>query len=330
MIKIGFNLLNHFNPGTDVSREIPLMLEQVRAARDSGFHSLWLGQHFLMAPVPYFAFTPLIARLIPESGNMMIGPCIQLLPLYNPVTVAEEAASLDVMSGGRYVLGVGLGYRQEECDAFGIGWKERASRMTEGIEVIRRLWTEESVHHQGKYYQVGGQGMSLKPVQKPGPPIWIAAVAEPAIKRAARIGDAWVILVTITFEELKDQVPMYLEAVREAGKPAPTEIPITRDIHIADKHANAWDECRDGLTRKYGLYNSLGLNSSEDAKFSVEDFARDRFFVGDKEAVKDEILRYYEELGINHFILRMQWPGHDHETTMKSLHRLGEIIAEIN
>ena len=330
MIKIGFTLINHFTPGTDVTRELPLMLDQVRAARDSGLHSVWLGQHYLMGEVPYFAYTPLIARLIPEAGDMVIGPCIQLLPLYNPVTVAEEAATLDVLSGGRYVLGVGLGYRQEECDAFNIGWKERAARMTEGIEVIRRLWTEETVDHDGRFYKVDGQGTSLKPVQKPGPPVWIAAVAEPAIKRAARIGDAWVILVTVSFEELKDQIPMYLEAVKAAGKPAPAEITITRDIHIADKHANAWDECREGLARKYSIYNSLGLNSSEGASASLEEFAKDRFFIGDKESVKDQILRYNEELGINHFIMRVQWPGHDHGTTMKCLDRLGEIVAEIN
>ena len=330
MIKIGFTLINHFTPGTDVTRELPLMLDQVRAARDSGLHSVWLGQHYLMGEVPYFAYTPLIARLIPEAGDMVIGPCIQLLSLYNPVTVAEEAATLDVLSGGRYVLGVGLGYRQEECDAFNIGWKERAARMTEGIEVIRRLWTEETVDHDGRFYKVDGQGTSLKPVQKPGPPVWIAAVAEPAIKRAARIGDAWVILVTVSFEELKDQIPMYLEAVKAAGKPAPAEIPITRDIHIADKHANAWDECREGLARKYSIYNSLGLNSSEGASASLEEFAKDRFFIGDKESVKDQILRYNEELGINHFIMRVQWPGHDHGTTMKCLDRLGEIVAEIN
>jgi len=330
MIKIGFTLINHFTPGTDVTGELPLMLDQVRAARDSGLHSVWLGQHYLMGEVPYFAYTPLIARLIPEAGDMVIGPCIQLLPLYNPVTVAEEAATLDVLSGGRYVLGVGLGYRQEECDAFNIGWKERAARMTEGIEVIRRLWTEETVDHDGRFYKVDGQGTSLKPVQKPGPPVWIAAVAEPAIKRAARIGDAWVILVTVSFEELKDQIPMYLEAVKAAGKPAPAEIPITRDIHIADKHANAWDECREGLARKYSIYNSLGLNSSEGASASLEEFAKNRFFIGDKESVKDQILRYNEELGINHFIMRVQWPGHDHGTTMKCLDRLGEIVAEIN
>ena len=330
MIKIGFTLINHFPPGTDVKHELPLMLDQVHAARDAGLHSLWLGQHYLMGEVPYFSYTPLIARLIPEAGDMVVGPCIQLLPLYNPVTVAEEAATLDVLSGGRYVLGVGLGYRQEECDAFGIGWKERAARMTESVEVIRRLWSEETVDHDGRFYKVGGQGTSLKPVQQPGPPIWIAAVAEPAIKRAACIGDAWVILVTVSFEELKDQVPMYLEAVKEAGNPAPAEIPITRDIHIADMHANAWDECREGLARKYGIYNSLGLNSSEGASSSLEEFAKDRFFIGDKESVKDQILRYNEELGINHFIMRVQWPGHDHEKTMKCLSCLGEIAAEIN
>ena len=330
MIKIGFTLINHFTPGTDVNRELPLMLDQVRAGRDAGLHSLWLGQHYLMGQVPYFAYTPLMARLIPEAGDMVIGPCIQLLPLYNPVAVAEEAATLDVLSGGRYVLGVGLGYRPEECDAFGIGWKERAARMTEGVDLIRRLWAEETVDHQGRFYKVDGLGTSLKPLQNPGPPIWIAAVAEPAIKRAARIGDAWVILVTVSYSELQEQIPMYLETVREAGKPAPSEIPITRELHIADRNADAWDECRDGLNRKYGIYNSMGLNSSEGASTSIEEFAQDRFFVGDKEAIKDEILRYNEGLGVNHFIMRVQWPGHDHDITMKCLQRLGEIAAEIN
>jgi alkanesulfonate monooxygenase SsuD/methylene tetrahydromethanopterin reductase-like flavin-dependent oxidoreductase (luciferase family) len=329
MIKIGLNLLNHFPDGADVTRQFPLMLEQTRAARDLGFHSLWLGQHFLMN-IPYFSFTPLIARLIPEAGDMIVGPCIQLLPLYHPVVVAEEAATLDVMSGGRYVLGVGLGYRKEENEAFDVPWKERVSRMTEGIEVIRRLWAEDRVSHEGRHYRISGHGTSLKPVQRPGPPIWVAAVAEPAIRRAARIGDAWVILVTVTFEELKTQVPMYLEEVARAGKPKPADIPITRDIHIAERHGSAWDECRDGLARKYGIYNSLGLNSSEDAAFSLEEFAKDRFFIGDKAYVKDQIVRYYEELGVDHFIMRMQWPGHDHETTMQAIRRLGEIIAELN
>ncbi len=327
MIKIGFTLINHFTPGTDVGRELPGMLEQVRAARDSGLDSLWLGQHFLMGEVPYFAYTPLMARLIPEAGGMTVGPCIQLLPLYNPVAVAEEAATLDVLSGGRYVLGVGLGYRPEECAAFGVGWKERAGRLTEGVEVIRRLWSEDTVRHEGRYYRIDGQGTSLKPVRKPGPPIWIAAVADPAIRRAARIGDGWVILVTASFGELKDRIPMYLEAVRDAGRPAPPEIPITRELHISDSRAGAWDECRGGLARKYGIYNALGLNSSEGAGGSLEDFARDRFLVGDTESVRDEILRYHEELGVTHFIMRLQWPGHDHGATMKCLRRLGEVAA---
>ena len=108
-----------------------------------------------------------MARLIPEAGDMTVGPCIQLLPLYNPVAIAEEAATLGVLSGRRYVLGVGLGYRPNECDAFGVGWKERAGRLSEGVEVIRRPRSEDTIDHRGRFYTIAGHGTSLKPVQNP-------------------------------------------------------------------------------------------------------------------------------------------------------------------
>ena len=110
--------------------------------------------------------------------------------------VAEESATLDVLTGGNYVLGVGLGYREGEFTAFNMSLKERAPRLEESIALMRRLWTGEKVTHKGRFYEVNDHAIGLKPVRDGGPPIWIAGTADAAIQRAARLGDAWMIVPT--------------------------------------------------------------------------------------------------------------------------------------
>ncbi|MCH5376941.1 MAG: LLM class flavin-dependent oxidoreductase, partial [Planctomycetes bacterium] len=119
-IKLGLYLATQFVEGAHVARHVDEIIAQTHAARDAGFHSLWAAQHYGIGPIQMLQPTPLLARLIPESGNMMLGPNILVLPVLNPVLVAEEAATIDVMSGGRYILGVGLGYRDEEFEMAGI------------------------------------------------------------------------------------------------------------------------------------------------------------------------------------------------------------------
>jgi alkanesulfonate monooxygenase SsuD/methylene tetrahydromethanopterin reductase-like flavin-dependent oxidoreductase (luciferase family) len=255
---------------------------------------------------------------------MTIGPNIQILPPLNPMHVAEEAATLDVLTGGRYILGVGLGYRQPEFDAFGVPLSERAPRFNEAIGLMRRLWTEDRVTHQGRFYTVNDAGLSVKPVRPGGPPIYIAAQAEVPVKRAARIGDAWLI---VNIRGLADLVPLmqtYRAALKEHGR-TPLEYPITVECYVGERNATAHEECREPLQFKYSAYAVWGMAHSSDMSF--EDFARDRFIIGDKEAVKDEIARYRETLGVDHFIMRCQWPGLPQERTLGSIKRLGEIFA---
>jgi len=328
MIKVGLNLLNHFYDGERMAERIAAMVEQVRVARDAGFASLWTGQHFIMGSVSYLQPIPLLARLIPEAEGMQVGPCVLLMPLYNPVQVAEESAALDHLSGGRYVLGVGLGYRENEQHAFGATMGERVARTVEGLEVVRRLWREESVTHQGRFWQLAGAGANPKPVQKPGPSIWMGAVVEAAIRRTARIADTWFILVTPTVAELQAQIPLYHAALREVGKPIPTELPILREVHVGRRHASALEECMGPLGKKYATYTSLGLGGTAGAAQSFADFARDRFIIGDAAFVKDELQRY-AALGCNHFVLRVQWPGLDQERALHSIREVGRIAASL-
>lgn len=112
-------------------------------------------------------------------------------PLLSPVQVAEDVASLDVMSEGCVVFGVGLGCRNVEYEAFNTSCRERAGRFTESLELIRRLWTEEEVPFTGKYFRVTNATCTVRPLQQPHPPIWIAANNHSAIARAERLGCAW-------------------------------------------------------------------------------------------------------------------------------------------
>ena len=189
-MKVGLFVNTQFPEGFSLAERIPELTTQVRAARDAGFASLWFPHHWLTQPMQMLQITPLMAYVAAHAQGMTIGPNILILPPLNPVHVAEEAATLDVLTGGNYILGVGLGYRQTEFDAFGISLGERVPRFNESIALIRRLWTEDRVSHKSRFYTVDDAGIGAKPVRPGGPPIYIAAQAEVSVRRAARIGDA--------------------------------------------------------------------------------------------------------------------------------------------
>jgi len=322
-MKVGLFVNTQFPEGFNVAERVPEMIAQVRAAREAGFASLWFPHHWLTQPMQMLQITPVMAYVAAHAKGMTIGPNILILPPLNPVHVAEEAATFDVLTGGKYILGVGLGYRQPEFDAFGIPLTERAPRFNEAIRLMRRLWTEERVSHQGRFYTVNDAGLSLKPTRPGGPPLYIAGFADVAVKRAARIGDAWLIMNN----GLGAVVPLmrtYRAALQEYGR-TPIEYPITVECYVGARHATAHEECREPLEYKYRAYAAWGLEDRTSASF--EDFARDRFIIGDKVSVKEEIARYRELLGVDHFIMRCQWPGLPQERVLGSIERLGEIFA---
>src|SRR5439155_2846822 len=134
---------------------------------------------------------PFLARLAAETGTMELCLSVLLLALLNPVQTAEEVASLDVMSEGRVVFGIGLGYREVEYEAFGVAPKDRVPRMLEALDLVKRLWTEEEVNFEGRFFRLHGATCTIRPVQRPSPPIWIAANADRAVVRTARLGYPW-------------------------------------------------------------------------------------------------------------------------------------------
>lgn len=324
-MKVGLFINTQWPEETDVPAQVPALVEQVRTAREAGFASLWFPHHWLTAPMRMLQIMPAMAYLAAEAKGMVIGPNILILPLLNPVHVAEEAATLDVLSGGNYVLGAGLGYREPEFTAFGIPLAERAGRFSEGVALMRKLWAGGAVTHEGKFYTVRNAGISVKPVRPGGPPVYVAGLTDPAVRRAARIGDAWLIANASSLQEIAPKMEAYRAALADCGR-TPLEFPIARECYVGSSQAKAFEECRAALAYKYAAYAAWGMTSPLDG-MPLEDFARDRFIIGDKVAVRDEVQRYQALLGTDHFIMRTQWPGLDQERTLASIRRLGEVFA---
>jgi alkanesulfonate monooxygenase SsuD/methylene tetrahydromethanopterin reductase-like flavin-dependent oxidoreductase (luciferase family) len=206
-MKVGLSVTNQHTLDTDMVSALNDQITMVELARDRGWNSLFTGQHYLNeGNNKQLQAVPLLARLAAHSGEMTIGLSILLLNLHNPVYTAETVVTLDVIARGNFIFGVGLGYRAVEFDAFGVPKNERVKHFESYLALIQRLWTEDCVSYEGASCCLRNVRMKIRPVQRPRPPIWIAANNDPAVKRAARLGDAWFVNPHSTIDTVRRQV----------------------------------------------------------------------------------------------------------------------------
>ena len=333
-MKLGLFINAQYLPGESMPRKIQESVEQVRAARRAGFDLICAGQHYLSAPYQMSTPFPLLARLAAESGDMEVASTVILVPLHNPVELAESVATMDAICGGRFVFGVGLGYRDEEYAAFGSERGQRVGRLRESLEVMKRLWTEEEVEHRGKFYQVPRVRPSTRPVQKPHPPIWVAANGDSAIRRAARWGYPWLVNPHATVPTVAKQLALYRTELGRADQPIPQVLPMMRELYLAQDQETAYLESQPYLEGKYSAYASWGqdkaLPGEESFTMPFPDLARDRFLLGSPAQVVQEIRRYGDELGVNYLIFRLQWPGMDQGRALRQIEIMGrDVIPEV-
>jgi alkanesulfonate monooxygenase SsuD/methylene tetrahydromethanopterin reductase-like flavin-dependent oxidoreductase (luciferase family) len=333
-MKLGLYMATQWRQGADLGPELANLIEQTRVARASGLVSIMVGQHFLSSPLQMFQAMPLLARLAAEAEGMRLGPGLLLLPLLNPVIVAEETATLDWLTGGNAIIGLGLGYRREEFDSIGVPFKERVPRFVEGVELIRKLWRGDTVEHRGRFHTVSGVQASLKPRRPGGPPIWMAGDVEAAVKRAAKLADAWMPSPMVTEDEVGRLGRLFRDTRAAAGLPAAAEFPVIRECHVGSGAGNALDEVREPLSFKYEAYASWGGDSgfvpADGIRADFDKFAASRFIIGSESQVVDQIGRYGERTGADHLLLRVQWPGLGQKTALRTLERLGRVVEKLN
>ena len=179
-----------------------------KKAEELGYHSLWVSDHIITPrnldassypggryPVqPEWPFLEPLSTLMFAAAvtqRVRLGTSVLVITQRQPVLLAKQLATLDVLSGGRLIFGAGAGWMKEEFEALNVPIADHGPRMAEYLEVIRRCWTEDDPTFDGHYYSLGDVGFYPKPVQKPHPPIWIGGAADGALRRVARFGDAW-------------------------------------------------------------------------------------------------------------------------------------------
>jgi probable F420-dependent oxidoreductase len=257
-------------------------LQATLEAERLGFESVWMSDHLVftddlsgsphpgeeLPPVPpttpvYDTFAWL-AWLAGQTSRIRLGTNVYLLALRHPFTAARAVQTLDIVSGGRAEVGVGVGWLRSEWHAAGLDPRTRGRRLDEALAVCRRLWTEEVIEHHGEFYEFGPVRFEPKPIQRPGPPIHVGGESEAALRRAATVGDGWYGLAH-TPESATVLVARVNELRREAGREQerfevslggrnrePSDIARWEEAGVDRLVVSPWKrsaECIDGLRR---------------------------------------------------------------------------------
>jgi alkanesulfonate monooxygenase SsuD/methylene tetrahydromethanopterin reductase-like flavin-dependent oxidoreductase (luciferase family) len=329
-MKLGIYLNAQHPAADDPARRFAETLEQVRLIRSLGFDSIWSGEHHATDGFHYFPLLSMLQRLAAEAEGLQIGTNIVLLALHNPVELAEIGAFIDVLTGGKFLLGVGLGYRHEEFAIFGVPIKQRVSRLTEGIEIIRRLWTEDGVTYKGRHWQLDNVTIRPRPVQQPRAPILLAGQVDAAIERAAKIADGWCIVPVSRVDEVATQMAHFAATRASGGLPPSAHIVRLYEVVCAPDEETALARAAPFLLAKYAAYAAWGLpglkfDKSSAPEQQLKQLAADRFGVGTPAQVTQALLAQHR-IGVTHVTMRVSWPGMKQDDILAGIELLGRHV----
>lgn len=319
-------LVIQYAPSRDVGGIADEIREQVRLAREGGFDGVRTGEHHATDD-GYLLNEAALAYAAALAGDMDVLTGLCLLPYHNPVRIAEYGATMDVLTGGGFRLGVGQGYRPEEYAVFGVDRRDAPGRLEEGVEVIRRLWTEDAVTFEGEHFQFEDVSINPKPLQEPRPPIIVGASNEGSVRRAARIADGWW-GSHVPFDLIGEYVGAFRDERDRAGA-GPGTVGLSREVFVAETDETAEAAVKEPLVGKYESYTDWGQSDvfEEDSfERAWEDLKEDRFIVGSPETVIGEIERYRDAYDIDFLSPRMQYPGMTFDDARRSVELFSEEV----
>jgi len=243
------------NRNIDLNSVYARAIERFDIMDREGYDAVWLAEHhfssFSVCPSVHMMGTLAAAR----TKRLRIGTAVSLAPFYHPLRLAEEVALLDVLSGGRVNWGAGRGFSRGEFTAFGVPAEESTARFRENVEIVLKAWTDERLSYQGPHYQFDGVEVLPKPMQRPHPPVWMAATSESAIDWAASRGFSILMDPHCTHVELAQKRRHYGERMAAAGFSADgRDIPMARLIAIADTAERAAEIAARGAGWMLGSY----------------------------------------------------------------------------
>lgn len=300
-------------------------LDVTRTARDGGFDGVFAAEHHLLGPesmtLPPFA---LLARLASEFPGGYLGTSIHLLPMSHPVQTASNASFLDVITEGKFILGVGQGYREVEFKSLGIPLKERGGRMRESVRAMKELFSGDHSSFEGKYYSFDDVSLAPRPFTSGGPKIWVGSDNPASIARIPTFADAWIASGRQSRTFVREAAKGYREAFAEQGKPFPG-VAMFRELHVAPDRTAAREEIRESVEEMFRTYHSWG-QPGEDYTVSIEELMNDRMVVGDPEEVASLLIEYVKEFEVPFMWFRLHFPGMPKEMVLDTIRLMGEEV----
>lgn len=329
-MRFGYVIGQQLGHGTDPAAALREALAEARAAEEAGFDGVFVTEHHGTALRYMPGVTPLLFVLAKMTSRVQLGCAVLLLPLAQPARVAEEMALLDHVSGGRLLVGLGGGYLPVDFDYFGVEATRVGARVEEGVELIRKLWSQPQVSHEGRYYTCRGS-VFPPPLTAGGPPLWLAGRSAAGVRRAARLGDTWVMDATPALPQFEKWYALYREEAAAHGRVPRTAV--LRDAWLelgtpadADYRAAALRSHRAKLAG--GVYSvDERLSGRDPESVSFDEFARDRWFCGTAADVDEQLGAWQRALDLDYALLRFrsdQVPGHD--AVLEQIAAFGEAV----
>jgi probable F420-dependent oxidoreductase len=265
-MKIGVNMVN-FGPGTT-----PASLRSWAQISESlGYHLIMASDHIAITPdvqsrypAPFYEPISLLGWLAGITSTIELGTTVLIVPYRNPLEIAKATANLDQLSGGRFILGVGIGWAQEEFKGLKVPFKSRGAITDEYLEAVKLLWTQDMASYEGKFASFKDVNTAPRPVQSPHPPIWVGGPSDAALRRTVRYGDAWH-PVRISMDAFKNQgIPRLKEIAEEEGRAMPQLCPRIRlrltDSPLPDEERIVGEGSLDQVHRDLAELEALGCS----------------------------------------------------------------------
>lgn len=317
--------------GERLDQRIDEVIAEAQLAEEVGFDSCFFGEHHQdrdgFLPSPLIVATAVAAH----TNTLNVGTSVILLPLHNPVHLAEDVITLDLVSKGRIILGVGLGYQEADFRAFEVPVRQRVGRFEEGIEIIRRCWSGEPFSFHGEFHRLENLHITPSPYQDPAPPLWIGASTTPGARRAGLMADGFVAGPSTDLDNTIELVQTYREAAEAAGREP--LVCLMRDTWVAETRAEAVEVYGPEVITAYKYYWRNGLSEfrsiRSETEITLDNLGRDRLILGEPEECAAEFRRWSEAVGAEYFLLRLRHAhsgGPPHEKIMDAIRLFGEKV----
>jgi probable F420-dependent oxidoreductase len=336
-VRIGLGLFTgQIPPGSDrtFAQEYREIVELGRLAETLGYDSVWVSEHHGAGDGYLPSLLPMLAGLATATDRMQLGTGVMLTPFHHPLRLAEDAAVVDQLSGGRLILGLGLGWREEEFRMFGLPVRERVRRTSETVEILRKAWTGDRFSHQGRTFSLDRVRITPPPAQEPGPPVYLGGFVESAVRRAGQLGDGF-IRSRGGLEDGKQAVKWAEEGAREAGRdPASLGFAQLQNAFVW-KDGDAWKVVRGGANHQLGVYAAwrAEADTPEHPSLDVPDLGdetlRELTVAGDVHEVLRGLRPLIDAFGDRrefHLVVRLHYPGMGLETAGRAIELFGEEV----